>query len=137
MSICNTTLIKKLSLVLASVVVVIAARIFGEWVRDDGIDWNPFISAEAQLQGDWLTSKAVLKLRTGTYVCNGYGCQQFGAEGTWNREGDFYVHFVPISHEPQMLRIGMHEGNLVLATGAIADDPDNWNTKVVLHKVRP
>jgi hypothetical protein len=125
-----------LSLVLVACVIA-GALLFGAATRDDGTNWNPLLRTFSEVEGDWIAESTVLKVRNGMYECSGTGCGDLGVEGTWLREGDFYVKASPRSKAPRLLRLGLRGTELIVATGAGPGDPDLWNPRVKFTRARP
>lgn len=125
---------------IASVIIIFTALfgllIYGLSVRDDGIEWNPYVRSISELEGNWVADSLTLNIRDGRYQCAGSGCNSFGSNGAWERHQDFWVKVTPPGQKALWLRLGLREGKLILAIGADGD-PDEWNPKVVFTKAEP
>jgi len=125
----------KATLILASILGT--ALLLGISSRDDETDWNPFVRDMEEIEGEWITDSTVLIAKGGRYECRGKNCGDLGSEGTWRREGDFYIEFTLSSQKPQLLRLGLRGRELVAAAGAGPGDPDLWNPIIRFRRARP
>jgi hypothetical protein len=118
---------------LALVVAIAAANL-----NQEEIDFNPLVRERLELAGAWRNDASRLDLLSdGRYKCDGDACANLGSNGSWQREGDFFLVLRPVTGPNARWRLAVRGEHLWLAAGNFQSDPDLWQPKFTFEQSAP